>query len=182
LRRFRIRQSDARAGDVFRVPHRRNQLPDQVFPGRVLHQFPAQRGLWVRSAEDIAAVPAAAVGTGPIGDLCRLGWQPCPVADLWRARCVSLMLRWMRREPRRLLVALAVLSTLAAGLAAGILLPDGAAALIQNAIEHLRQAGLPGLVLFGVVQVVLIVSGAVPSSLIGFAAGALYGLVPGFLI
>jgi len=95
---------------------------------------------------------------------------------------VSVIFRGIRAEPARLLVALVILFVLAAGLLASVLAPNGAAAFIKNGMEYLRQAGLPGLLLFSAVQILLVVSGAVPSSLIGIAAGALYGLLPGFLL
>jgi uncharacterized membrane protein YdjX (TVP38/TMEM64 family) len=69
-----------------------------------------------------------------------------------------------------------------AGLLTSGLTPSRGTDLIQTVIEYLRAAGSAGLVLFAALQLMLILSGAVPSSLLGIAAGVLYGLVPGFLL
>jgi uncharacterized membrane protein YdjX (TVP38/TMEM64 family) len=47
-------------------------------------------------------------------------------------------------------------------------------------MEFQRGAGFTGLFLFFVLQVLVVLSGAVPNSLLGVAAGALYGLGSGF--
>ena len=39
LRRFRVRQPDARANLLARLHHRRSELPDEIFQGGLLHQF-----------------------------------------------------------------------------------------------------------------------------------------------
>jgi uncharacterized membrane protein YdjX (TVP38/TMEM64 family) len=77
---------------------------------------------------------------------------------------------------------LAVLLLVMAGLMGSGFSPSGGAASIQSMMEYLRGAGSVGLVLFVALQVLLVLSGAIPSSLLGIAAGALYGLFPGFLL
>jgi uncharacterized membrane protein YdjX (TVP38/TMEM64 family) len=46
----------------------------------------------------------------------------------------------------------------------------------------LRTLGLRGAVLFGILQILVAVSGILPASLLGIAAGGIYGLLPGFLL
>jgi uncharacterized membrane protein YdjX (TVP38/TMEM64 family) len=46
----------------------------------------------------------------------------------------------------------------------------------------LRTLGFRGAVLFGILQVLVAVSGILPASLLGVAAGGIYGLLPGFLL
>ena len=65
LRRFRFRQPDARASGACRRANRRNLLPDAIFPGGILHQFPAQRDLRARRGQEFHRVSSATHGRSP---------------------------------------------------------------------------------------------------------------------
>ncbi|HEX3535449.1 MAG TPA: VTT domain-containing protein [Stellaceae bacterium] len=82
----------------------------------------------------------------------------------------------------RVVVAGLVFGLVLSGLLAGRLLPSGPLALVQSTIDLVRSAGIVGSLLFAALQVLVAVSGAVPASLMGMAAGAVYGLVPGFVL
>lgn len=92
------------------------------------------------------------------------------------------MLRSALAAPGRLLFAVALLGVAAVGMAATHLSPLGAAGLVHQTIVWLRAAGAAGPVALAVLQVVVALSGAMPASLLGIAAGAVYGVVPGFLL
>lgn len=80
----------------------------------------------------------------------------------------------------RLIAAFSIIAALVGGMALTHLLPtawffDG-----EHSIIGLRQMGLVGLVLFGLVQTLIALSGFIPGSLIGILAGTVYGLTIGF--
>ena len=60
--------------------------------------------------------------------------------------------------------------------------PGGAVAMVQSIVEFLRSAAIGGPALFATLQVLVTLSGALPASLLGVAAGAVYGMVPGFAL
>ena len=93
---------------------------------------------------------------------------------------MSAALKGALAAPGRLLLAGVVLSVVVLGGVAGRVSPGGAAASVHHAIEFLRGAGAAGPVLFALLQVLVAVSGAVPASVLGVAAGAVYGLFAGF--
>jgi uncharacterized membrane protein YdjX (TVP38/TMEM64 family) len=82
----------------------------------------------------------------------------------------------------RLALTVAVLLLLVIGLLSAGVSPSGGAVFLQDMVEFLRNAGAFGIALFAAMQILLVVSGAVPGSLLGIGAGALYGLVPGFVL
>ncbi len=95
---------------------------------------------------------------------------------------MSGALRGALAAPGRLLLAAALFSLVVFGVLADRMSPHGAAAIVDQAVEFLRGSGTAGPALFAALQVFVAVSGAVPASALGVAAGALYGLVPGFLL
>ncbi len=66
FRRFRLRQRDAGPGHLLRLPHRRGFLPDEILPGSILHQFPAQREVRLRGPRYHAKVQTPEVGNRSI--------------------------------------------------------------------------------------------------------------------
>ena len=60
--------------------------------------------------------------------------------------------------------------------------PAGLIAATDASVRALRDLGFGGAVVFGILQVLVSVSGILPASLLGVAAGGIYGLVPGFLL
>jgi uncharacterized membrane protein YdjX (TVP38/TMEM64 family) len=58
----------------------------------------------------------------------------------------------------------------------------GLIATMDTSMRTLRTLGFRGAVLFGILQVLVAVSGILPASLLGVAAGGIYGLAPGFLL
>lgn len=81
----------------------------------------------------------------------------------------------------RLAVVLAAACLVAAGLAAGRS-PDLLVARVDDGLRAVRELGAAGGVLFAAVQVLVAVSGVLPASLLGVAAGVLYGLPAGFAL
>lgn len=55
-------------------------------------------------------------------------------------------------------------------------------AMVQQGLFFLRGCGVAGPAVLAAVQVLIALSGAVPGSLMGLAAGAAYGLLPGFAL
>jgi uncharacterized membrane protein YdjX (TVP38/TMEM64 family) len=60
--------------------------------------------------------------------------------------------------------------------------PDGVTGTAESVMQTLRGLGGAGPAAFAVPQAFVAVSGGLPASLVGFAAGAAYGLVPGFAL
>jgi uncharacterized membrane protein YdjX (TVP38/TMEM64 family) len=60
--------------------------------------------------------------------------------------------------------------------------PAGLIVAIDASVRTLRNFGFGGAVAFGILQAVVAVSGILPASLLGVAAGGMYGLVPGFAL
>ncbi len=95
---------------------------------------------------------------------------------------MSSALRSILAAPGWLLVAGALLGLALIGVLGSWVSPGGAIAMVRSMVEFLRGAGVAGPGLFAALQVLVAVSGAVPASLLGVAAGALYGLVAGFAL
>ena len=87
----------------------------------------------------------------------------------------------MRAGRVRLAVALAAAGLLAAGLVAGHS-PERLMGWTDDALRAVRGMGAAGGLLFAAAQVLVAVSGVLPASLLGIAAGALYGLPAGFAL
>src|SRR5438132_2576762 len=60
--------------------------------------------------------------------------------------------------------------------------PERVIGVAEKLMHVVRGFGVRGAVLFAIMQVLVAVSGILPASLLGVAAGAIYGLVPGFLL
>jgi uncharacterized membrane protein YdjX (TVP38/TMEM64 family) len=60
--------------------------------------------------------------------------------------------------------------------------PERVIGVAEKLMQVVRGLGTRGAVVFAIVQVLVAVSGILPASLLGVAAGAIYGLVPGFLL
>ena len=90
--------------------------------------------------------------------------------------------RGVLAAPGRLLIAGTLFGLAVIGVLVSWVSPSGATALIHAIVEFLRGAGIAGPALFAVLQVFVALSGAVPASLLCLAAGAVFGLVPGFLL
>jgi uncharacterized membrane protein YdjX (TVP38/TMEM64 family) len=60
--------------------------------------------------------------------------------------------------------------------------PDRAIGSAERLMHVVRGLGVRGAVVFVIIQILVAVSGILPASLLGVAAGAIYGLVPGFLL
>jgi uncharacterized membrane protein YdjX (TVP38/TMEM64 family) len=54
--------------------------------------------------------------------------------------------------------------------------------MVRSMVEFFRTAGVAGPTLFAALQVLVVLSGAVPASLLCVVAGAVYGLIPGFAL
>jgi uncharacterized membrane protein YdjX (TVP38/TMEM64 family) len=67
-------------------------------------------------------------------------------------------------------------------LAGGQAACGSAVAMVQQGLSYLRGCGIAGPAVFTLVQILIALSGAVPASLMGLAAGATYGLLPGFAL
>jgi uncharacterized membrane protein YdjX (TVP38/TMEM64 family) len=68
------------------------------------------------------------------------------------------------------------------GIVAARVSPEGITGAAAGLLRVLRGLGFTGAVIFAVLQTFVAVSGILPASLLGVAAGAIYGLVPGFLL
>ena len=90
-------------------------------------------------------------------------------------------MRLGRRSSGRALLAVGLVGLAGVGIAASIS-PAGLIAATDASVRTLRNLGFSGAVVFGILQVLVAVSGVLPASLLGVAAGAIYGLVPGFLL
>lgn len=60
--------------------------------------------------------------------------------------------------------------------------PAGLIAATHASVRTLRHLGFGGAAVFGVLQILVAVSGILPASLLAVTAGGIYGLVPGFLL
>ncbi len=81
----------------------------------------------------------------------------------------------------RLVACLAAAGLIAAGVLAGHS-PDRLIAWADGGLQAIRDLGGAGRALFAAVQVLVAVSGILPASMLGVAAGVLYGLPTGFAV
>ncbi len=81
----------------------------------------------------------------------------------------------------RLAVVLLAAGLVATGVLAGHS-PDLLVARMEGGLQAVRDLGGAGRALFAAVQVLVAVSGILPASMLGVAAGVLYGLPAGFLV
>jgi uncharacterized membrane protein YdjX (TVP38/TMEM64 family) len=85
------------------------------------------------------------------------------------------------RSSGRGLLAVGLVALAGLGIAAWIS-PAGLIAATDASVRTLRNLGFGGAVAFGILQVLVAASGILPASLLGVAAGGIYGLMPGFLL
>jgi uncharacterized membrane protein YdjX (TVP38/TMEM64 family) len=86
------------------------------------------------------------------------------------------------RRPGRVILAGGLGALMLFGIAAMRLWPGTVIDTAEHLIGVVRGLGGIGLIAFGALQALVAVSGVLPASLLGIGAGAVYGLVPGFLL
>ena len=86
------------------------------------------------------------------------------------------------RPSARWVVAVGLVALIVLGTAAAWIAPERAIGTAEILMGVVRGLGVRGAVVFAIVQVLVAVSGVLPASLVGVAGGAIYGLVPGFLL
>ena len=86
------------------------------------------------------------------------------------------------RPSARGVVAAGLVGLIVLGMVAAWISPERVIGAAEQLMGVVRALGVRGAVVFAVVQVLVAVSGILPASLLGVAAGAIYGLVPGFLL
>ncbi|MBV8132074.1 MAG: TVP38/TMEM64 family protein [Alphaproteobacteria bacterium] len=84
------------------------------------------------------------------------------------------------RLPARGVVAVGLVGLIVLGLVAAWISPERVVDVGENLMHAVRGLGARGAVVFATLQILVAVSGVLPASLLGVAAGAIYGLVPGF--
>ncbi len=87
-----------------------------------------------------------------------------------------------RNPAGRLALAGILIALMLLGIGAMRLWPQAVIGAAEDAMAQVRGMGGAGLVVFALLQAFVAVSGLLPASLLGVAAGAIYGLVPGFLL
>jgi uncharacterized membrane protein YdjX (TVP38/TMEM64 family) len=80
------------------------------------------------------------------------------------------------------IVGVGLVSLILLGMVAAWVSPERVISAAEKLMRVVRELGVRGAVLFAMVQVLVAVSGILPASLLGVGAGAIYGLVPGFLL
>jgi uncharacterized membrane protein YdjX (TVP38/TMEM64 family) len=93
---------------------------------------------------------------------------------------VSGRLHW--RPTGGVIVAACLAAIVAFGIIAVWLSPERVTGAAETLMQVLRGLGVRGAVLYAALQICVAVSGILPASLLGVGAGAIYGLVPGFLL
>lgn len=88
----------------------------------------------------------------------------------------------MKSPGGRVLLLVIAGAVILACLAAGLLRPEWPAQLIQRALDNARGAGPVGWAGYIVLQSAVAASGILPASLLGIAAGAMYGVPLGFTL
>ena len=86
------------------------------------------------------------------------------------------------RPSSRGLLAVALVGLVVLGIVAAWFSPARLTGAADALLQALRNLGFGGAAVFGILQLVVAVSGIMPASLLGVVAGAIYGLVPGFLL
>ena len=87
-----------------------------------------------------------------------------------------------RAGSRRVMVGVAMAAVMVLGIVAMRIWPDLILRIAQTTLDGLRGMGPMGLVLFVLLQIIIAMSGILPASLLGVAAGAIYGFPVGFLL
>jgi uncharacterized membrane protein YdjX (TVP38/TMEM64 family) len=79
-------------------------------------------------------------------------------------------------------LAVCLAGAVAFGVLAALISPDRITAAAEVWVQFLRGLGFRGAALYVALQTCVALSGILPASLLGVAAGAIYGLVPGLLL
>ena len=79
-------------------------------------------------------------------------------------------------------VAVGLVGVIVLGMIAAWISPDRLIDAAEGLMHVVRELGARGAVVFAILQISVAVSGILPASLLGIAAGAIYGLLPGFLL
>ena len=95
---------------------------------------------------------------------------------------MTFALRAGRRPSARGIVAAGLVSLILLGMLASWVSPERVIGAAEKLMHAIRELGVLGAVVFAMLQVLIAVSGILPASLLGVGAGAIYGLVPGFLL
>ena len=95
---------------------------------------------------------------------------------------MSFAARLSWRPSARGAAAVGLAGLIALGIAAASVSPERVIGVADELMHVVRGLGVRGAVVFAMVQLLVAVSGILPASLLGVAAGIIYGLVPGFLL
>ena len=86
------------------------------------------------------------------------------------------------RQTCRILLVAGLASLLLFGVRAGVLWPKQIMAIVGTSLDALRGLGPMGVAIFAALQLIVAVSGIIPAAMLGVAAGAIYGLMTGFIV
>ena len=86
------------------------------------------------------------------------------------------------RPSGRGVAAVGLIGLIFVGIVVAWVSPERAISSAERLMHVVRGLGVRGAVVFVIIQILVAVSGILPASLLGVAAGAIYGLVPGFLL
>jgi uncharacterized membrane protein YdjX (TVP38/TMEM64 family) len=86
------------------------------------------------------------------------------------------------RSSARGVTAFGMVSLIAFGVVLAWASPDYLVRTTERLLDVVRALGAPGAAVFAILQISVAVIGVLPASVLGMAAGAVYGLVPGFLL
>jgi uncharacterized membrane protein YdjX (TVP38/TMEM64 family) len=95
---------------------------------------------------------------------------------------MSFATRLSWRLSARGAAAVGLSGLIALGIAAASVSSERVIGVAEELMHVVRGLGVGGAVVFAMVQLLVAVSGILPASLLGVAAGIIYGLVPGFLL
>jgi uncharacterized membrane protein YdjX (TVP38/TMEM64 family) len=95
---------------------------------------------------------------------------------------VSFATRLSWRPSARGLAAILLTGLIVLGIAAASVSPERVIGVAEEFMHVVRGLGVRGAAMFAMVQLLVAVSGILPASLLGVAAGVIYGLVPGFAL
>jgi hypothetical protein len=86
------------------------------------------------------------------------------------------------RSSGRGIIAVGLVCLIASGMVAAWISPDRLIDTAERLMDIVRGLGAPGAVVFAILQISVAACGILPASMLGAAAGAIYGLVPGLLL
>ena len=86
------------------------------------------------------------------------------------------------RPSGRGVAAVGLIGLILVGIVVAWVSPERAISSAERLMHVVRGLGVRGAVVFVIIQILVAVSGILPASLLGVAAGAIYGLVPGFVL